>query len=151
MATRAKSSTGKKNTKTTAARQTGRAAGASTRSASGGSRAKSKVTWDHDEIRRWAEARGGVPACVRGTGRRGDTGVLRIDFPDGPEPSLQQISWDEWFKKFDENNLALVYQDKTASGKLSRFNKIVSRESVAGAKQSSRRQAPKTRAGGSSA
>ena len=41
----------------------------------------SKTTTDHEEIRRWVEARGGRPACVRGTGGRGDTGMLRIDFP----------------------------------------------------------------------
>ena len=106
----------------------------------------SKATTDHDEIRGWAEKRGGVPACVRGTGGSGDTGVIRIDFPDGPEPSLQQISWDEWFQKFDENNLALVYQNKTASGRQSRFNKIVSRDSLR-QKQAAKRRQPKARAG----
>lgn len=88
------------------------------------------MTTDHEEIRKWAEQRGGAPACVRGTGGRGDTGMIRIDFPDGPEPSLQQISWDEWFQKFDANELALLYQDKTADGRQSRFNKLVSRESA---------------------
>jgi len=76
--------------------------------------------------------------------------MLRIDFPDGPEPSLQEISWDEWFEKFDDNNLALVYQEKTSGGKASRFNKLVSRES-AEKKQPSRRQSAKTRTSGSSA
>jgi hypothetical protein len=148
MATRAKSSN-KKGSGSSASRQTKRATGSSTRSSSG-SRASSKSTTDHDEIREWAEARGGVPACVRGTGGKGDTGMIRIDFPDGPEPSLQEISWDEWFEKFDENGLALLYQEKTSGGKQSRFNKIVSRE-TAETKGSSGRQKPKTRAGGSSA
>jgi hypothetical protein len=75
--------------------------------------------------------------------------MIRLDFPDGPEPSLQEISWDEWFQKFDDNNLALVYQEKTTGGKPSRFNKIVSRDSVK-QKQTSRRQPAKVRAGGSS-
>jgi hypothetical protein len=30
--------------------------------------AQAKVTTDHDEIRKWAEARGGRPAAVRSTG-----------------------------------------------------------------------------------
>jgi hypothetical protein len=106
------------------------------------------MTTDHDEIQRWAEERGGVPATVSGTKRRGEVGVIRIDFPDGPEPSLEHISWDDWFDKFDENGLALVYQDMTSGGQASRFNKIVKRE-TAEAKKSSRRTPAKTRAAGS--
>ena len=34
---------------------------------------------DHDEIRQWAEERGGTPSCVRGTGGEGDIGMLRYD------------------------------------------------------------------------
>src|SRR5256885_6336112 len=41
-----------------------------------GSGAGSKTTTDHEEIREWAEQRGARPSCVRGTGGRGDTGVL---------------------------------------------------------------------------
>ena len=87
-----------------------------------------QTTTDHEEIRRWAEERGGKPACVKGTGGRGDTGMIRIDFPgySGGE-SLQQITWDEFFEKFDENNLALLHQEKTASGQKSNFNKLVKR------------------------
>jgi hypothetical protein len=53
---------------------------------------------------------------------------LRIDFPDysGAE-SLQRIDWDEFFEKFDEARLAFLHQDRTAGGKLSRFNKLVAR------------------------
>jgi len=31
---------------------------------------ETKITTDHDEIRRWVEARGGKPATVKGTGGR---------------------------------------------------------------------------------
>jgi hypothetical protein len=91
-----------------------------------------KVTIDHDEIRRWAEARGGVPARVKGTAEESDDpGVLRIDFPvDGPDENLEPISWDEWFKKFDEKKLAFIYEERTASGEISYFNKLVSRQTV---------------------
>jgi hypothetical protein len=87
------------------------------------------TTTDHEEIRRWAEARGGRPAHVAETGDGNDPGVLRIDFGDADE-GLEEISWDEWFRAFDENGLALVYQEQTADGNESRFNKLVSRESV---------------------
>jgi hypothetical protein len=90
-----------------------------------------RITTDHDEIRRWAEAHGARPARVKGTGGPGDPGILRLDLPgDGPDPNLEEISWDEWFRAFDENRLALVYEDETVSGKRSTFNKLVSRETA---------------------
>ena len=85
-----------------------------------------KRTTDHETIRNWAEQRGGKPARVKGTGQRpGDPGILRIDLPgDGPDPNLEPISWEEWFRAFDENHLAFLYQDDPES----RFNKLVSRD-----------------------
>ena len=74
------------------------------------------------------------PACVRGTGGGGDIGMLRLDFPGySGETSLSHITWDEWFEKFDERNLALLYQETTAGGEKSNFNKLVSRETAEGA------------------
>ena len=92
---------------------------------------ETKITTDHDEIRRWVEARGGKPATVKGTGGNEEVGVLRIDFPGySGEDTLEEISWDEFFAKFDEKNLAFLYQDATASGAESRFFKFVSRENA---------------------
>jgi hypothetical protein len=92
---------------------------------------ESRTTTDHETIRRWAQARGGVPARVRGTGNGDDPGILRIDFPGGAgEDQLEHISWDEWFEKFDENNLAFLYQDEKADGEPSTFFKLVKRERV---------------------
>lgn len=86
-----------------------------------------KATIDHDEIRRWVEERGGHPACVCGTGGREDTGMIRVDFPGySGEESLKQISWDDWFEKFEEKKLAFLHQDERQS----RFSKLVSRDSV---------------------
>jgi len=82
-----------------------------------------ETTTDHDMIRQWVEARGGHPARVKG---RGPGGILRIDFGE-PEESLEQISWDDFFKIFDENDLAFLHQDETEDGKTSRFNKFVER------------------------
>jgi hypothetical protein len=86
------------------------------------------MTTDHEAIRRWAEQRGARPARVKDTGGKDDPGVLRLDFGD-PDPSLEEISWDEFFEKFEENELALLLQDKTESGGESRFNKLVDRKS----------------------
>jgi len=92
---------------------------------------ESRTTTNHDEIRKWAEARGGKPATVKSTESNGEAGVLRIDFPGyRGEGSLEEISWDEFFKKFDEKHLAFLYQDKTSSGQESRFFKLVSRDTA---------------------
>lgn len=93
--------------------------------------ASAKVTTDRETIRKWAEERKGKPSCVRGTGGKGDIGMLRLNFPGySGEDSLEEISWDDWFEKFDESKLALLVQDATASGEKSNFNKIVSRETI---------------------
>ncbi|HEY1141599.1 MAG TPA: hypothetical protein VGE88_15545 [Lysobacter sp.] len=86
----------------------------------------SKQTTNHDEIRRWAETRGGHPASVRGTEDRGEeAGLLRIKFRD--DEDLEEIGWDDFFEKFDEEKLAFLYQDETAEGGKSRFFKFVQR------------------------
>ncbi|CAG5069329.1 hypothetical protein DYBT9623_02065 [Dyadobacter sp. CECT 9623] len=86
-------------------------------------------TTDHDEIRAWVEKRGGKPATVKGTGSKNDdTGILRIDFPGySGGDSLEEISWEDFFEKFDESGLQFLYQEETSDGKESRFNKFVSK------------------------
>src|SRR5438270_5954265 len=101
----------------------------------------SKTTQDHEEIQRWAEERGGKPAHVKTTGSKDDIGILRIDFPgfgQGSE-SLEEITWDQFFEKFDERNLSLVYQEETADGQKSNFNKLLSAETAAEAEKKSSR------------
>lgn len=96
-------------------------------------RAQVKVTTDHEEIRRWAEERGAIPARVHGTEGSDDVGIIRLAFPGAPnakDEKLEPISWDEWFREFDERGLALVYEETTATGQKSNFNKIISRETA---------------------
>jgi hypothetical protein len=95
------------------------------------SKAKATAITDHEEIRRWAEERSAKPSCVRNTGGKGDIGIIRLDFPGySGEQSLKEISWDDWFQKFDEQGLALLHQETTADGQKSNFNKLVSRETA---------------------
>lgn len=85
------------------------------------------TTRDHKTIRNWAEQRGGHPATVKGTSRKGEeAGLLRIDFDD-PEPdeNLERIDWDSFFEKFDAANIEFLYQDETKDGSTSRFCKFV--------------------------
>ena len=89
---------------------------------------ESRTTTDHEEIRTWVEEHGGRPASVRGTESGDEAGVLRIDFPGGARSDdLEQISWDDWFEKFDDSGLAFLYQAEKASGEDSTFFKLVRR------------------------
>jgi hypothetical protein len=93
--------------------------------------AESRVTTDHEEIKKWAESRGGKPASVKRTHEKDEPGIIRIDFPGFTGgKSLEPISWEEFFEQFDERKLAFLYQEKTASGEVSRFNKLISRGSA---------------------
>jgi len=69
-------------------------------------------TTDHAEIRRWVDARGGHPAVV--TGVPGEEGVLRIDLPGGyaGQEFLEPLSWDEFFRRFEEKRLTFLYEDE---------------------------------------
>jgi hypothetical protein len=90
--------------------------------------ALSKSTKDHEEIKRWAEARGAVPSEVSSTHTDGEAGILRFQFPNTKQKNdaaLREISWEEFFEKFDENDLELIYQEKTAAGQKSNFNKLI--------------------------
>lgn len=85
------------------------------------------VTTDHEEIRKWAESKGGKPAAVKRTHRGGDVGIIRIMFPDNPQSehdALTEISWDEFFTEFEQRKLALLYE------KNGLFNKIIGRDTA---------------------
>jgi hypothetical protein len=41
---------------------------------------------------------------------RGIRVILRLDLPgDGPDPKLEEIGWEEWFRTLEENGLVFVY------------------------------------------
>ncbi|MDF8264856.1 hypothetical protein [Luteipulveratus flavus] len=68
------------------------------------------TTTDHDEIRAWVEKHDGRPAAVKYTATGDDPGVLRIGFPGGMGPDvIEQITWDQWFGKFEDEGLAFCY------------------------------------------
>lgn len=81
-----------------------------------------KIITDHKEIQEWVEERGGRPTMVEGT-MDGDSGLLRIDFGEKDE-NLKEVSWDDFFKVFDERNLGFLCSPE----KESRFFKFVQRE-----------------------
>jgi hypothetical protein len=82
---------------------------------------RSLVTRDHDTIRQWAEERKAVPVRIAGTR------VLRFNFPGYEESDrFEEISWDEFFKTFDERKLNFIYQEHRSDGKQSNFFRLES-------------------------
>ncbi len=110
----------------------------------------SKTTRDPEEIRRWAEERGGKPAHVKSTESGEDIGILRIEFPGfgETETSLEPISWEDFFEKFEDRGLALIYQEETAEGQKSNFNKLVSAETAAESEKGRSRSRSRSGGGG---
>ncbi len=109
--------------------------------------ARAMTTTDHDRIRAWAEKRGGHPAHVKRTGRgKNDMGILRIDFPGFRGGStLEEISWDQFFDAFDQKGLAFIFQEKTATGRTSRFGKFVDRGAIPQRREAAPRKSAGTR------
>jgi hypothetical protein len=92
---------------------------------------KSKITTNRDDIRRWTEARNGVPAAVVRPKSAKETNLICIHFPDDQGDGAQdKISWDDWFARFETAKLALLYQEQTAGGDRSNFHQLVSRKTV---------------------
>lgn len=90
-------------------------------------------------IRDWAERRGAVPA----TATRGPDGrprTLRFDFRDdsgngrnggngrsggnGRNGRLEEISWDEWLRAFNDRDLVFLYQETLRNGSDSNFFRL---------------------------
>jgi hypothetical protein len=84
---------------------------------------RSLATTHHEVIKQWAEARGATPATVAGTEHGDHLGVLRFDFGDDTG-DLRHVSWDEWFKTFDERRLNFIYQEERTDGRQSNFFRL---------------------------
>lgn len=92
---------------------------------------------DRDEIRDWAAARAGSPAIVSESPVIGeDDPVLMIvfgqhayqDVDEGADRQggFELVEWDEWFKLFEERNLALVVSEEIP-GVRDQFHEIIAR------------------------
>ena len=88
---------------------------------------EANVTIDHRKIIDWVEQRGGRPARVKGTSVSGSSGVILLDYGEPTTLELEEITWDDFFNGFEENELAFLYPDG-ADGV--RFAKLVARDSA---------------------
>lgn len=69
---------------------------------------------DRKSIMEWADAHQASPARVADTARDQSDPGLRLAFKGngyGSDEPLLAISWDEWFRTFEEHRLALVVED----------------------------------------
>jgi hypothetical protein len=57
-----------------------------------GTRRISKTTTNHEEIRRWVEERGGLPAAVKNTLSGDAAGVLYFNFPGADKKDVNESS-----------------------------------------------------------
>lgn len=84
------------------------------------------VTTDPAVVRAWIEARGGVPATKRGSGE--PVGILRVHFPGFTiSDKVVPISWEDFFAKLREKDLAFLCHERTRDGRLSRYCRFVRR------------------------
>ena len=93
-----------------------------------------RTTTERSKIQQWVQERDGVPAVVKGTE------ILRIDFLDDEDASdedesLKEISWNEFFRIFDDRELVFLYQEETSDGDVSRFSKFVTEKTAQEAEQ----------------
>lgn len=77
---------------------------------------ETKITTDHEEIKKWALSYSGKPQIMENPQAGAELIGIRIDFPGpGDETYLpddvpaKDITWDEFFKIFEEEELAFSY------------------------------------------
>jgi hypothetical protein len=84
----------------------------------------SRLITKADDIRTWAEARGGSPMLEDVPDPTGDRTLLQLSFgqhmlnadsnegPDRATGGFRLVSWDEWIEELDRQDLALKVNDE---------------------------------------
>lgn len=91
-----------------------------------------KTLTSHDDIRQWAEARGGNPMLMETPDGTGSRTLLQLTFGqhaintdgnEGPDRvgGFQLVSWDDWFAALEAAKLALRVSDDPAGGSEAEF------------------------------
>ncbi len=81
-----------------------------------------KITTNHDVIRQWAEKHQATPQIIDHSGENEEIIALRLDFPGkeddiflGQSNKPRNVSWEEFFQKFEDHDLAFSYHDTDAT------------------------------------
>lgn len=91
-----------------------------------------KILTDRNDIRQWAEARGGNPMLMDTPDGTGTRTLLQLTFGqhaintdgnEGPDRigGFQLVSWDDWFAALDESTLALRVSDDPSGASEAEF------------------------------
>ena len=83
-------------------------------------------TQNHDQIKKWIEARGGRPARLAHQSTSDTLAPLTVWFEDenrNVKQSYQALEYDEFFKVFDQHNLTFTY---TENGDDDKYHTITS-------------------------
>lgn len=86
-----------------------------------------ETTIDHETIRTWVERRGSTAARVT-EAADDDPGSLAVVPEDTDDDSVERIPWEEFFRIFEEENLAFVYQAERDDPDERWFCRFVDRE-----------------------
>ncbi len=72
-----------------------------------------KCLLERSEIQSWVEEHGGAPGIIKGTDESDEEGgeMLYIIFGNAGR-DMEVIDWDEFFDRFENENLALVFDDE---------------------------------------
>ena len=90
-------------------------------------RAAWQVTTDREQIRRWAEKHETVPV------RAAETGGNDLRLLSNPDDDRgEQLSWDQFFERFEAESLALRYRETAASGEGQPAYEFVDRDEITG-------------------
>ncbi|OLZ41338.1 hypothetical protein A6E15_10210 [Natrinema saccharevitans] len=83
-----------------------------------------RMTSDPERIREWAEARDAVPVRVRDSDDHGHSFARRDELGEGHE----EYSWEEFERRFDDEDYVFVYHEDEPTGEGLGFFEIVERE-----------------------
>lgn len=87
----------------------------------------SQTTTNHNQIVQWAKERGGKPGLIQEPGKNRNP-HLQINFEGYAAHNLKELSWDEFFRIFDEKHLQFQYQEETEDGTESRMARFISKD-----------------------
>lgn len=92
--------------------------------------AHTRATTDHEMIRQWVRERGGAPSMARRVGQPAE-GALVVNFPDdGSDGPVVDISWADFFQRFEDQNLAFVYRESLPEAEDAYYYQLVDRDTL---------------------